>query len=425
VALQDPGENDMEIADVARTVMERCDVLAGYSEEHGRLTRRFASHPMKEVNRLVETWMRQAGMATRQDHAGNIIGRYEGQGSSEKVFLLGSHLDTVRDAGKYDGVLGVLVALAGIELLHDRRERLPFALEIIGFADEEGLRYHYPFLGSKALTGSLEKSILYLTDEQGIPLIEAIRHFGGKPEALIFHCSEQKRYDDWLGYCEVHIEQGPVLEAKGLPVGVVTAITGLSRCKLVFEGEANHAGTQPMALRRDALCAAAEFVLAVERYAGTVEGLVATVGQLQVSPGAINVIPGRVSLSLDVRHQVDAIRREADQKLFEEAIQICTRRGIQVAREEMQETPTIPCTPWLMQLLEQAIDQVGGMPCALPSGAGHDAMIMSRCTDIAMLFVRCLGGISHHPAESVCIEDVAQAIRVMERFFLLLKQHVL
>src|SRR2546425_479928 len=246
----------------ARTVMERCNILGGYSEEPDCLIRPFASRAMRQANEAVATWMQAAGMTVHQDAIGNLIGRYEARSEGAKTLLLGSHLDSVRDAGKYDGPLGVMIALACVERLHQRQERLPFAIEVLGFADEEGLRYQTAYLGSRAMTGTFDLEALQLTDAGGIPMADAIRAFGGNPDPQALRTPRWQR-DDLLGYCEVHIEQGPVLEARGLPVAVVSAIAGQSRVTVRFTGEAGHAGTVPMSLRHDALCAAAEFVLAV------------------------------------------------------------------------------------------------------------------------------------------------------------------
>src|SRR6266487_2009159 len=305
----------------AHTVMEWCDILGNYSEEPDRLTRPFASEAMRQANEAVAKWMRDAGMTVQRDAIGNLIGRYEARVAGAKTLLFGSHLDSVRDAGKYDGPLGVMIALACVERLYQRQERLPFAIEVLGFADEEGLRYHSAYLGSRAMTGTFDLEALQLTDAEGIPMAEAIRAFGGTPEPDILRTSRWQR-DDLVGYCEVHIEQGPVLEARNLPVAVVSAIAGQSRISVRYTGEANHAGTVPMPLRHDALCAAAEFVLAVEALGSSTAGLVATVGQVSVQPGASNVIPGQVTLSLDVRHQDDTVREQANRQLEERAREI-------------------------------------------------------------------------------------------------------
>lgn len=403
----------------ARTVMERCDILGNYSEEPNCLTRPFASHAMRQANEAVAAWMQAAGMTVQQDAIGNLIGRYEGRTAGAKTLLLGSHLDSVRDAGKYDGPLGVMIALACVERLHQRKERLPFAIEVIGFADEEGLRYHSAYLGSRAITGTFDAQALQLTDLEGVPLAEALRAFGGNPDVHVLQTPRWQR-NSLVGYCEVHIEQGPVLEARDLPVAVVSAIAGQSRITAGFTGEAGHAGTVPPSLRHDALCAAAEFVLAVEALGRSVAGLVATVGQVSVSPGASNVIPGQVTLSLDIRHQDDTVRASACRQLEAQAHQIGQGRSVPCGWQLLQEHHAVPCSPELIQLWGQAIEQMSYPLLSLASGAGHDAAVLSELTDIGMLFVRCRGGISHNPAESVLPEDVAVAIKVAERFLLLL-----
>ncbi len=399
----------------ARTVIERCEILSHFSEEDDCLTRRFATPAMGEVNAIVATWMRAAGMTVQIDHIGNIIGRYEAAIPNAKTLLLGSHLDTVRVAGKYDGPLGVMVALACVERLHQRGERLPFALEVLGFADEEGVRYHTAYIGSRAVAGIFDRSTLELRDDDGILLAEAIRRYGGNPDPDILSRPRWQR-DELLGYCEVHIEQGPVLETRALPVGVVSAISGQNRYLLTFAGKAGHAGTVPMQLRQDALCAAAEFVLATESLARSTPGLVATVGKITVRPGASNVIPSYVSVSLDVRHQDGTILEQACSQLYAKGHQISQERAITHSWQIVQKDRTIYCAPPLVQLMEQAIEQVGYPAFTLPSGAGHDGVSLSKITPIAMLFVRCKGGISHHPDESVTTEDVDVALNVMDQF---------
>ncbi len=411
----------MTIETSAHTVMQRCDILGTYSEEPNRLTRPFASSSMHKVNEIVGQWMRNAGMSVQQDTIGNVIGHYEAHSPAAKTLLLGSHLDTVRDAGKYDGPLGVMIALACIERLHTHKKRLPFAIEVLGFADEEGLRYHSTYIGSKAVTGTFDLDALHLTDADGIPMMQALQAFGDNPDPVMLRTARWQR-DELLGYCEVHIEQGPVLEARNLPVGIVSAISCQKRIAVRFTGEAGHAGTVPMSLRHDALCAAAEFVLAVEALAHDLPGLVSTVGQVNVQPGAINVIPGEVTLSLDVRHQDDMVCEEACRQLKERAYHISLVRHVSSDWQLLQEHPSIPCSTRITKMLAQSIEELSYPSLSIPSGAGHDAVTLSNLTDIGMLFVRCRGGISHNPAESVTTEDVAVAIAVVERFLTLLAQ---
>jgi len=399
----------------AHIVMQRCDTLAGFSEEPDRLTRRFATAALRDANTAVAEWMRTAGMAVRQDALGNLIGRYEAEQPGAKTLLLGSHLDSVIDAGKYDGPLGVLVALACVQRLYDQGRRLPIAIELFGFADEEGVRYHTTYLGSQAVAGTLAPATLELADADGITVAQAIRAFGGDPGRL---ADARRSGDDLLGYCEVHIEQGPVLEARDLPVGVVSAIAGQSRVAVDLIGMAGHAGTVPMDLRQDALCAAADLVLAAEALARDTPGLVATVGQLDAQPGASNVIPGRATLSLDVRHQDDARRQQALAQLRQRAEQIAAARRIALDWRIAQESRALACDPALTERLAQAVGALGYPLLSLPSGAGHDGVAISALTPIAMLFVRCKGGISHNPAESVDQADVGVAIDVLGRFLL-------
>lgn len=431
--------------EAARVVMQRCALLATFSEEPDRLTRRFATAPMHQVHETMKNWLLAAGMTAEVDALGNLIGRREAdlpsrseqaqsgdeQASRDqeirrpgsKTLLLGSHLDTVRDAGKYDGPLGVLIGLACLERLHTRGEPLPFALELLGFADEEGLRYQCIYMGSKAATGRFDPQDLSLLDVDGISMREALRRFGCDPDPVAL-TTPRWRSEDLLGYCEVHIEQGPVLEARALPLAVVTSIVGLQRLLFRFHGVQGHAGTLPMELRHDALCAAAEFVLAVETLGRNTPGLVATVGQLRVQPGASNVVPGSVELSLDIRHADDELCDRYTALLRRRAEQLCTERGVTLNCQQVQRSPTVHCAPRLLHRWQEALRAEGYPVLSLTSGAGHDGVVMNTLTDIAMLFVRCREGISHHPAEAVLESDVAAAIAVLERFLWLTAEEV-
>jgi allantoate deiminase len=395
------------IRNLESVVMARCDELARFTEEPGRLTRRFATPALREAGEAVAGWMREAGMTVRRDAIGNVTGRREG---GPRTLLLGSHLDTVPNAGRYDGMLGVLVAIAAVQAVPD----LPYSIEVYGFADEEGTRFGTGYLGSSVVAGRFDPSALDSRDADGVTMRDALLAFGGDPSALAAALRDPA---DLLGYLEVHIEQGPVLEAAGVPLGVVTGIAGQTRAVVTFEGEAGHAGTVPMALRRDALAAAAEWIAAVEAIGRDTDGLVATVGELDVEPGASNVIPARVTASLDVRHLDDEIRVAAVARLRKRADAIAGERGAGLAWRVVQETPAALCDPALTDLLARA---VGGEPTHLPSGAGHDAAVMSTIAPAAMLFVRCAGGISHHPDESVTAEDVGAAIEATTRFLRLL-----
>jgi allantoate deiminase len=400
-------------ADLAATVMRRIEALAQISEDTGRLTRTFGSMAMLRANELLGSWMREAGMVVRQDAVGNLIGHYPAAQPGGRILLLGSHLDTVRDAGKFDGTLGVLIAIACVQALKENKLRLPFALEVIGFADEEGVRFQSTYLGSRALAGTFDPADLKRTDAKGISLAQAIRDFGGDAEAI---ATAKLNAGRLLGYAEVHIEQGPLLERKNLAVGVVTAIAGQSRIQVTLTGEAGHAGTVPMHLRHDALCAASELVLAVEAFAQRHRGLVATVGEIAASPGASNVIPGRVQLSLDVRHATDAVRRLAGDELKTRAEEIAAERGVIMNWEWVHQTGAVTCDRRLTKSLNDVVERHQKEAPWLTSGAGHDAAAMAAIAPVTMLFVRCKGGISHHPAESVTMDDVRMAFAVMNDF---------
>lgn len=403
----------MATTDLAPLVMQRIDALAQISEDAGKLTRTFASPAMKRANELVGSWMREAGMAVRTDAIGNLIGHYPAAQPDGKILLLGSHLDTVRDAGKFDGPLGVLIAIACVQQLHANQIRLPFAIEVVGFADEEGVRYQSTYLGSRALAGTFNPEDLQRTDTRGITMADAIREFGGNPDAIATARVDPQRL---LGYAEVHIEQGPVLEQTDLAVGVVSAIAGQTRACVGFAGEAGHAGTVPMNLRKDALCAAAEFVLAAEALAQSRGGLVATVGEIAARPGASNVIPGEARLSLDVRHPEDATRDQAVADLKARAEEIAAERGVTLKWETVHETAAVVCNRGLTLSLEAAAKRNQPEVPLLTSGAGHDAAALAAICPVAMLFVRCRGGISHNPAESASEADVRVALAVMSDF---------
>jgi allantoate deiminase len=403
----------MPQTDPAEAVMQRIDALAQISEDMGRLTRTFASPAMRRANELVGQWMREAGMAVRSDAIGNLIGHYPAAQPDGKILLLGSHLDTVRNAGKFDGPLGVLIALACVQRLNDPKSRLPFVIEVVAFADEEGVRYQTACLGSQTMAGTFNAEHLKRADANGITMAEAIRGFGGNPGGVGAAKLDASRL---IGYAEVHIEQGPVLEQKNLALGVVTAIAGQSRIKVVFTGRAGHAGTVPMHLRLDALCAAAEFVLSVESIAQNRGGLVATIGELTALPGAGNVIPGETRLSLDVRHPDDAVRQSACADLKRRAEEIADERGVSVTWEVVHETGAVICDRQLTTLMENAVKRHQKEVPLLHSGAGHDAAALAAITPVTMLFVRCKGGISHNPDESVTTDDVGAAISVMNDF---------
>jgi allantoate deiminase len=397
----------------ARRILDRCEALARCSEQPDGLTRVFLSPQQHEANAMVLGWMREAGMGTRQDAIGNVIGRYEGKRDGLPCLMLGSHLDTVRDAGKYDGMLGVVTDIECVADLHARNVRLPFAVEVIGFADEEGVRFGATLLGSRAVAGTFDPGVLDKADAGGMTLREALQLAGHDPARI---GEAARSAADVLAYVELHIEQGPVLEAERLPVGVVTAINGGNRFEVDIIGTAGHAGTVPMALRRDALMAAAECALAVERIAKSVSEVVGTVGRIEVAPGAINVIPGRVRFSLDLRAPADELRERVVESVRAEFAAIAERRDVELAMTLMWEARTAACSPSVQRQLTEAIHAEGIRVHHLPSGAGHDGMAIVDIAPIGMLFVRCKGGISHHPAEAVALADVDAGARVLLRF---------
>lgn len=399
----------------AQRVWNHCDALGCLSELEGGLTRVFLSPHQREANALVLGWMRESGMTADVDAMGNCVGRYEGAQPGLPCLMLGSHLDTVRDAGRYDGMLGVLSAIECVAALNATGRRLPFAIEVIGFGDEEGVRFGSTLLGSRAVAGTFDPALLAKTDADGMTMRDALTAFGLDPTQ---YAAPAHRPEQVLAYAELHIEQGPVLEAVGLPVGVVTAINGGNRFTIELTGMAGHAGTVPMGLRRDALAAAAECVIAVERIAASRPDIVGTVGRLDARPGAMNVIPGKVQFSLDVRAPTDDKRHAAVAEIRAEFAAIAKRRSVGLAVTSLWEARTAPCALALQRQFATAIGDEGISVHHLPSGAGHDGMAIIDIAPIGMLFVRCEGGISHNPAEAVTLDDVATGLRVFARFIL-------
>jgi len=397
----------------AKKLADMLDELGLISDEPGQLTRTFLSPAMQRANAVVGEWMRQAGLTVREDATGNLIGRLESTSPRAKTLLLGSHLDTVRNAGRFDGALGVLLPIVALSELRAQGVTLPFAIEVLGLSEEEGVRFSSAYLGSKGYCGRLKARDLERLDPTGLSVRRALEAVKGSAWTLPKRAHPPR---ELLGYVEVHIEQGPVLAARDLAVGVVTAIAGQTRGRVTFTGQAGHAGTTPMTLRRDALAGAAEFVLAVETLAGKRPPLVATVGVLTVKPGAANVIPGEVTLSLDVRHPRDTGRRAALRALATRAKLIARRRGLRYGWESTQENDAVWCSRPLTALLGQSVRSVQSQSPALVSGAGHDAVVMSALTPVAMLFVRCRDGLSHHPDEFASPSDLAIALRVMMEF---------
>jgi allantoate deiminase len=406
-----PGERqDTKLGD---EIVGRINELAAISEAPEHLTRIFLTKQHRAAADLILDWMRSAGMRAHLDAIGNVCGRYEGEIAGSPCLMLGSHYDTVRDAGKWDGPLGLLTAISCVADLQKRARRLPFAIEVIGFADEEGVRFASTLLGSRAVAGTFDESVLGAKDRAGISMRDALSRFGLDPVHI---GAAARTRGELLAYLEPHIEQGPVLEAQDIPVGVVTAIAGATRLAARLTGMAGHAGTVPMRLRRDALAGAAECIVAIEEFCRTDgDGLVGTVGYIQAMPGATNVIPGQVSFTIDVRAPSDAHRKRAVADIVRKIEAVAKRRELGLQLDVTHENRTAPCAPWLKSQVANAIAGEGHRVLELPSGAGHDGMAMIDIADVGMLFVRCRGGISHHPDEHVDLADVDAAARVLLR----------
>lgn len=406
--------NESGLVPLAQQALARCEAAALFTAEPGCITRIFCSAAMTDLHTAVRNWMTAAGMQTRVDAAGNLFGRIESPlRPNAPALLIGSHLDSVPNAGMYDGVLGVMLGLALVEAVQLNKLQLPFALEVVGFSEEEGVRYGVPFIGSRALIGECDAALLNRTDSQGIIVADALRSFGCDVDQIT---SAELPADRYCGYLEPHIEQGPVLESDNLPLAVVTAIAGQTRALIRFVGTAGHAGTVPMQLRRDALAAAAEWILAVERIGQQTPGLVATVGTIEVLPGAGNVIPGEALLRLDLRHTDDAVLTAALQSLQQCGSDLAAKRNVEFHFSITHEHSAVAMDRRLSEILEESLAAAGHRPLRLASGAGHDAAVMARRWPTAMLFIRCRGGVSHHPDESVTLEDVTAALTAMWHF---------
>ena len=387
-----------------------------HSDSPHHYTRTYLGTAHQAAARQIAQWMREAGMEVRVDAVGSVIGRYAPHpDAGAATLMLGSHFDSVRNGGKYDGVLGIVVPIACVQRLHRAGERLAHAIEVAAFADEEGARFQTSFLASRAMIGRFDAALLERRDAQGVTLAEAMRAHGLDPEALARGgASLPPRL---AAYVEVHIEQGPVLLNEGLALGVVTTIAGGTRHRVRVQGEAGHAGTVPMPMRRDALAAAAEMVLAVEARCSAGGSLVGTVGMLEVKHGTGNVIPGEVEFSVDIRAGDDATRRAAEGDAWAAFDAIARRRGVAVERVKVHEVRAVPCAGWLQEGLAASVERAGVPARRLPSGAGHDAMILAEATDVGMLFVRCgAGGVSHHPAETVSAADAGLAAEALMDF---------
>lgn len=396
-------------AELAQEVMSRCDQLALISSARPAICRMFLTQEHRAANEQIGAWMQMAGMQVRTDAVGSVIGRHASAVEQAPVLILGSHLDSVPDAGRYDGPLGVLLGIAVVEWLRRTGIHLPFHIDVVGFGDEEGVRFGATLLSSRAMAGTWSDEWLGLTDAAGKSLAEALRDFGLDPAAIR---DAGVSRETLLGYVEVHIEQGPVLEARGLPLGVVTAIAGTRRLLVDISGQAGHAGTVPMTLRRDALVGAALGIALLESTA-IARGVTATTGRVSCLPGGINVIPGSASFSVDIRSGDDALRDAALGEFLSGLQSLCAARGLQCTTREIHRADAAPCSAWLQELLCAAVDELGITPCRLESGAGHDGMAMAAICDVGMLFVRCKGGISHHPDESIDTTDAATALAAL------------
>ena len=402
--------SDAELAAGYR-LMARLDAFATFTDEPGRLTRLFLSGAHARAAQAFIGWCVEAGLKARIDAAGNVVARYEGKRADAPALMLGSHIDTVRDAGRYDGNYGALAALSVVEQLAERGERLDHAIEIVGFGDEEGVRFPTTLTGARALAGAYPKAALDQRDAEGVSMRDALKAFGCNPDR-----ADAIRADNVVAFAEAHIEQGPVLEAADLPVGIVTAINGATRLEVAVEGMAGHSGATPMNLRRDALTAAAEMALAIEARARREADLVATVGRLDVQPNAANVIPGAVRFSIDIRGPDDARRGVAVADVAASVEAIAGARGVRADLAKKHEANAYVCDPRIVAGLSRAVEAIGVAPRLLPSGAGHDTMVMGGLCPAGMLFVRCKGGVSHNPLESITVEDCAAGLAAFVRF---------
>ena len=391
----------------------RIEALARFSSEPDALTRLTLTQAHRNAADLVVSWMAQAGMSVHVDALATVVGRVEGSDPAAKTLLLGSHIDTVRNAGKYDGNFGVIAAIAVVDRLKRDGVALPFAVEVLAFGDEEGVRYSSTLTGSRAVAGAFDPAALDQKDADGVSRREALVRFGADPNDAARQPRNPARV---LAYVEAHIEQGPVLEAQGFPVGIVTAINGATRGAIAITGKSGHSGTEPMSMRRDALTAAAEMILAIERVGRSKRSLVATVGRIETPSGAVNIIPGLVEMSLDVRSPSDDERAEAMTRIEAELAAIASRRGVEARLARSYDMPAAPCDPALMDGLESSFQRLGLKPYRLASGAGHDAMAFRGRIPIAMIFSRCRAGVSHNPAEYASPGDMEAATAVLHDF---------
>jgi allantoate deiminase len=401
-------------SEVATEVLIRCDRLSEITQTDGIIDRQYLTKQHKHANSQVAKWMQEAGMTTWSDEAGNQWGCYKSSHPNAKTLVLGSHLDTVPNSGKYDGILGVLLPVSLIKVFNQQQRSFPFNIEIVGFGDEEGTRFGTTLLGSRAIAGTWQDKWAALTDQNQISLAHAMRDFGLDVNAVQ---NAARNPDDIIGFLEAHIEQGPVLEANDLPVGIVNAIAGARRFKMEISGSAGHAGTVPMEMRKDAMVCASEMVLEIERIANE-HGVLATVGSINAKPNAVNVICGYVQMSLDIRSDDDEKRDSAVVILQQRLAEICAKRNCKFAWQQTHSAPSVQCDAALSKVLVDATESAGFKSFVLGSGAGHDAMAMAKLCPVSMLFIRCENGISHNPREAVLHEDVEAALKVVENFII-------
>ncbi|MCA1729619.1 MAG: Zn-dependent hydrolase [Actinobacteria bacterium] len=383
--------------------------------EGGGVTRLSFTEEERAAKDLVASYMREAGLEVREDAAGNLIGRRAGRDEEAPVVLAGSHVDSVRDGGDFDGPLGVLAAVEALQTMNERGIQTERPLEVVAFTDEEGARFSFAMIGSRATAGALVPEDLNNEDREGVSIAEAMRASGLDPGRI----GEAARpVGSVHAYVELHIEQGTILESRNLSVGVVTGIAGPVWLRFTLTGEAAHAGTTPMGLRRDALAAAAIVISRIEREAGRTGTSVGTVGQLDLEPGGINIVPGRVSFSLDLRDIDESIRNDVEALIMHEAALLCEQRGIERETKTLQRLPPAPCSDLVRNAAREACEALDLEPFELASGAGHDGMRLTELCPIGMIFVRSSDGVSHNPAEYSSKKDCAAGADVLYRTLL-------
>ncbi len=399
--------------EIGQQIMALLDEAATYSEPGPGVTRVLGAPEHQRLLVTLRRWFEDAGADVLLDGAGNLVGHWAGTNPEAPTLIIGSHQDTVRQGGRYDGIMGVLLPLVVMQQRYQDGRLLPYSVEIVAFSDEEGTRFSSTLVGSAALAGTFDPALLEAVDADGVTMTQALRDLGADPERIPEAARDPERVS---GFLEVHIEQGPVLESEDLPVGIVTAITGIERHDISLVGKAGHAGTTPMHLRKDALVAASEVVQLLDDLCRQTEDLVGVVGQLAVIPGAVNVIPGRVNLSLELRSPRSEVRRQARERLLGQIDQAVQRRGLDWEHRLNYEQEEVTCSERVQAALAEAIQSQGFSPRYLFSGAGHDGLAMASLTDIGMLFMRCRDGLSHHPDEAVRVDDLAATARTLDAF---------